>query len=82
MDGALQSFYSFGLSTSTQKSCSTGQKLFLYFCKDHSLSPLPPSEHAMLLILAQRGLDGLSLATMQSYIMSANRNLLIHNVLL
>ena len=78
MEGALQSFYSLGLSTSTQKSYSTGQKRFLSFCKDHSLSPLPPSEHTILLFLAQLGLDGLSLATMQSY-MSAIRNLLVHN---
>ena len=78
MEGALQSFYPLSLSTSTQKSYSTGQKRFLSFCKDHSLSPLPPSEHTILLFLAQLGFDGLPLATMQSY-MSAIRNLLLHN---
>ena len=76
MEAALCRFYSNGLASSTRKSYSSGQKRYLSFCNKFRLTPIPPSEHTILLFISQLGLDGLSLSTIKGY-MSAIRNLLI-----
>ena len=77
MEGALQGFYADGLATSTQKCYSSGQNRYLSFCNKFSLLAIPPSEHTLLLFISQLGVDGLSLATIKSYLSSV-RNLLIN----
>lgn len=77
MEEALCRFYSKGLASATQRSYSSGQKRFLEFCSKFNLTPIPPSEHTILLFISQLGLDGLSLSTVKSY-MSAIRNLMIN----
>ena len=77
MEDALQQFYANGLAASTQKSYSSGQKQYLSFCNKFNLLAIPPSEHTLLLFISQLGVDGLSLATIKSYLSSV-RNLLIN----
>jgi hypothetical protein len=77
VEDALRQFYANGLAASTQKSYSSGQKRFLSFCNKFNLSAIPPSEHTLLLFISQLGVDGLSLATIKSYLSSV-RNLLIN----
>ena len=70
MEDALQQFYANSLAASTQKSYCSGQKWYLPFCNKFNLVAIPPSEHILLLSISPLGVDGLSLATIKSYLSS------------
>ena len=76
VEAALCRFYECGLASSTRKSYSSGQKRFLSFCKEFQFSPIPPSEHTIMLFISKLGMDGLAMATIKSNL-SSIRQLLI-----
>ena len=77
MEEAFHRFYSYGLAPNTQKSYTSGQKRYLEFCNKFNLTPIPPSEHTILLFISQLGEDGLAPSTVKSYL-AAIRNLFIN----
>ena len=46
-----KAFVQAGLQTSTQKTYSSGEKRFMAFCEQYSISPLPCSEETLVLFV-------------------------------
>ena len=70
----MQEFLAAGLADSTAKAYAVGQRRYLQFCQQVALSPLPASEHQLMLFASFLAVQGLRWQTIKSYL-AAVRNL-------
>ena len=68
LDTAVQHFFEAGLSTSTHKTYKSAEKRYLQFCNQFSVKPFPASESALCYYVACLGQEGLTHATIKTYL--------------
>ena len=78
MDEAVRRYYSAALTASTHKTYKSAERRYLQFCSMFNIKPLPTTEAVLCYYVACLGQEGLSHATIKTYLLGVRQIQIAH----